>query len=82
MITELLHGEVALLLTQVTMKSLCIITIADEFVGNILCLQLGATEDNGEDAGIEVNDTLQGKILVLGVHQIVDVIDVLGTLVA
>lgn len=81
MVAELLHGEVALLLTQVTMKSLSIVTILDEFVGNVLSLQLGAAEDDGEDAWIKVDNALQSKILVLGIDEIVDVVDVLGTLI-
>ena len=82
MVTELLHGEVTLLLTQVAMQSLGIVTVLDELVGDVLCLQLGAAEDNRKDAWIEIDDTLQGEILVLGVHEIVDMVDVLGALVA
>ena len=57
-LTELLHGKVTLLLTQVAMKSLSIVTILDELVGDVLCLQLGAAEDNRKDAWIIIDDAL------------------------
>ena len=82
MIAELLHGEVTLLLTQVAVQRLCIITILDELIRNILSLQLGAAEDNRKDAWIEIHHALQGEILVLGIYQIVDVVYMLSTLVA
>ena len=80
-VTELLHRQVALLLTQVAVQRFGIITVFDEFVGNLLRLDLRATEDDGEDARIVVYDAFQGEILVLGVHQIIDVVHVLCTLV-
>ena len=82
MVAELLHGEVTLLLTQVAVQRLCIITILDELIRNILSLQLGAAEDNRKDAWIEIHHALQGEILVLGIYQIVDVVYMLSTLVA
>src|SRR5574344_148341 len=36
MLTKLLHGQVALLLRQVTMQRLCIITIMYQFIGHLL----------------------------------------------
>ena len=82
MVAELLHGEVTLLLTQVTVQRLCIITILNQLICNILSLQLGAAEDNRKDAWIEIHHALQGEILVLGIYQIVDVVYMLSTLVA
>ena len=82
MVAELLHGEVTLLLTQVAVQRLCIITILNQLICNILSLQLGAAEDNCKDAWIEIHHTLQGEILVLGIYQIVDVVYMLSTLVA
>ena len=82
MVAELLHGEVTLLLTQVAVQRLCIITILDELICNILSLQLGTTEDNCKDAWIEIHHAFQGEILVLGIYQIVDVVYMLSTLVA
>ena len=82
MVAELLHGEVTLLLTQVAVQCLCIITILNQLICNILSLQLGAAEDNCKDAWIEIHHTLQGEILVLGIYQIVDVVYMLSTLVA
>ena len=82
MVAELLHGEVTLLLTQVAVQRLCIITILNQLICNILSLQLGAAENNRKDAWIEIHHTLQGEILVLGIYQIVDVVYMLCTLVA
>ena len=81
MVAELLHGEVTLLLTQVAVQRLCIITILNQLICNILSLQLGAAEDNRKDAWIEIHHALQGEILVLGIYQIVDVVYMLSTLV-
>ena len=82
MVAELLHGEVTLLLTQVAVQRLCIITILNQLICNILSLQFGAAEDNCKDAWIEIHHALQGEILVLGIYQIVDVVYMLSTLVA
>ena len=82
MLAELLHRQVTLLLRQVTMQRLSIIPIANQFVGNLLCLQLRTAEYNGEDAGIIVYQPLQGKVFVLGIHHIIDVVHMLCTLVA
>ena len=82
MVAELLHGEVTLLLTQVAVQCLCIITILNQLICNILSLQLGAAEDNCKDAWIEIHHALQGEILVLGIYQIVNVVYMLSTLVA
>ena len=81
-LAELLHGEVALLLTEVAVERLSVVAIADEFVGNLLCLQFCAAEDDGEDAWVMVNHALQCQVLVLGVHHIIDMIYVLCTLIA
>ena len=82
MVAELLHGEVTLLLAQVAVQRLCIITILNQLICNILSVQLGAAEDNRKDAWIEIHHALQGEILVLGIYQIVDVVYMLSTLVA
>ena len=81
-LAELLHRQVALLLRQVTMQRFGVVAIAYELVGYLLCLDLGAAEDDGEDAWVEVYHALESQILVLGVHHIVDMVDVFGTLVA
>ena len=64
------------------MQRLGIVAVLDELVGYLLRLQLRAAEDDGKDTRIVVNDTLQGQILVLGVHHIVNMVHVLGALVA
>ena len=64
------------------MQRLCVVAVLDELVGNLLCLYLRTTEDDSEDAGVEVYDALQGEVFILGMHEVVDVVDVLGTFVA
>ena len=81
-LTELLHRKVTLLLTQITMQRLSIITIPNQFIGYLLCLYLRPTEDDGKDLGIVIHDTFQSEVLVFGVHQIIDMVHVLCTLVA
>ena len=63
------------------MQGFGIVAVADELVGYFLCLNLCAAEDNGKDAGIIVHDALQGEILVLGIDHIIDMVDVLSTLI-
>ncbi len=64
------------------MQRLGVVAVAYELVGHLLCLLLCAAEDDGKDARVEVDDALQGQILVLGVHHIIDVVYALGALVA
>ena len=82
MLAELLHGQVALLLREVAVQRLCIVTIAYQLVGHFLCLQLCATEDDGEDARIVVHQSFQRQVFVLGVYHIVDMVYVLSPFVA
>ena len=81
-VAELLHGEVALLLTQVAVQRFGIVSVANKLVGNFLRLDLGTAKDDGEDTWIEVYQTFQGQIFILGVHHIIYVVHLLGTLVA
>ena len=81
MVTELLHGKVSLLLTQITMQRLCIIAVLNQFVCYFLRFDLRATEDNGKDTWIIVNDTFQREILILGIHHIIDMVHILSTLI-
>ena len=81
-LAELLHGQVALLLRQVTVQRLGVVAVLDELVGYLLRFYLRAAEDDGEDFGVVVHDALQCQVLVLCVHHVIDVVNVLGTLVA
>ena len=81
-VSEFLHREVALLLRQVAMQRFGVVSVLYQFVGNILCLYLCTTENYRKDAGVEVNDALQGKIFVLCAHHIVDMVYVLCALIA
>ena len=64
------------------MQRFSVVAVLDEFVGHLLCLNLRTTEDDGEDAGIVVNDALQCQVFVFGIHHIIYMVYVLGTLVA
>ena len=81
MTAELLHRQVTLLLGEVAVERLGIVAVVDELVGYLLRLTLCATEYYRIDSGIIVDDALQRKVFVLGVDQIVDMVDVFGTLV-
>ena len=82
MLAELLHGEVALLLTQVAMQRLCVVSILDKFVGNLLRFNLCPAEDNGKNAWVVIHDALQCQVFVTRIHHIINVVHVLGTLVS
>ena len=82
MITELLHREVSLLLTQIAVKGFCIVAIPNQFVGNLLRLYLRSAEDNGENARVEVDQAFQSQVFVLRIHHIIDVVHLLCALVA
>ena len=81
-LAEALHGEVALLLAEVAVQGVGVVSVAYEPVGHLLRLHACAAEDDGIDAGIVVHHALQGQVLVLGRHHVVDVVHVLGALVA
>ena len=80
-LTELLHRQVTLLLGEVAMQRLRIIAILNQFVGYLLRLYLRTAENDGEDTGIEIYDTLQRQVFILGIHHIIDVIHILCTLI-
>ncbi len=82
MLAELLHGEVALLLAQVAVQALCVVSVAYQQVGNLLCFNFRAAEHDGVNLRVEVNDALQCQIFVLGVHHIIYVVHVFRTLVS
>ena len=82
MLTELLHRQVALLLRQVAMQCLGVVAVLNQFVGNFLRFELGATENDGKNAGIIVYDALQGQILILCLHHIIDMVHVFSAFVA
>ena len=81
-LAELLHREVALLLREVAVQRLGVVSVVDELVGYLLRLALCAAEYYGENLRVVVNDALQGEVLVLGVDHIINVVHVLGALVA
>ena len=81
-LTELLHRQVALLLAQVAVQGLGVVAVLDEFIGNLLRFDLRAAEDDGEDVGIEVDNTLQRQVFIPGMHHVIDMVHVLGALVA
>ena len=81
-LTELLHGKVALLLGEVAMQSIGIIAVANQVISHLLRLHTRATENNSIDTRIEIHQTFQGQVLILGMNHVIDVIDVLSTLVA
>ena len=82
MLPELLHRQVTLGLGEVAVERLGVVAVANQLVGNLLRLGLRTAEDDGKDTGIIVHDALQGKVFVLGIHHIIDMVDVLSPLVS
>ena len=82
MLAELLHGEVALLLAEVAMQTLGVISVVYQFVGYLLRVTLCAAENDAEYLRVVIDYTLECEVFVLGVHHVIDMVDVLGTLVA
>ena len=81
MVAEFLHRQITLLLRQVAMQAVGVISVGDEFVGNLLGLLAGAAEDDAVDVGVIVGDTLEGEIFVVSFHHIIDVLHVFRTLI-
>ena len=64
------------------MQRFCAITVFDELVGYLLSFEARAAEDDAIDAGVVVDNTLEGCIFVLCLDEIVGVIHVFCTFVA
>ena len=80
--TKLLHREFTLLLRQFAVQGIGVVAVANQVVSYLLCLESCTAEDDGIDAGIVIDDALQGEILVARVYHIIYVVDVLGAFVA
>ena len=81
-LAELLHRKVALCLRKFAVERLCVVTVLNEFVGNLLSLHTGAAEDNGVDFRIVVGYSLESVVFVLSRHEVVDVVHLLRALVS
>ena len=80
-IAKLLHGEITLLLTEITVQCFGIVSITYQLVSNFLCFKLCTTKDNCKDARIKVDQSFQSRVFIFCIHQIIDMIHLLGTLV-
>ena len=74
--------EVALGLREVAVEGFGVVAVADEEVGDFLCLHTGAAEDDAVDFREIVHHAFQCEVFVFGVYEIIDVVDVFGTFVA
>ena len=63
------------------MQRIGVVAILNQLVGDLLCLLTGTAEDNAIDIGVIVGDAFQGKVFVLRTHHIIDVADILVSLV-
>ena len=79
---ETLHGQVALLLGEVAVECVGIVSIADQIVRHLLCLQPSAAEDDGIDARIVIDNAFEGVITVARVYHIIYMVYVLRPFVA
>ena len=80
-IAEFLHREITLLLGEISMQRFGIITVFNQFIGYLLRLYLRTAENDGEDTGIEIYDTLQCQVFILGIHHVIDMVHILCTLI-
>ena len=81
-VAELLHRQIALLLREFAVQRFRIVAVTNEMVRHFLRFHSRAAKDDGIDSGEIVHDTLQGDILVFGLDEIVDVVDVFSTFVS
>ena len=81
-LAELLHREVALRLREIAVEGFGVVAVADQEVCDFLRFHAGAAKHDGIDARVVVHDTLECQILVAGVDEVVNMIDVLRPLVA
>ena len=63
------------------MQCLSIISVLNQLIGNLLRLSLCTAEHNCINLWIEVNQSLQGKVLFACIHHIIDMVYTLSTLV-
>ena len=63
------------------MECLGVISVLYKLVCHLLCLHLGAAEDDAIDAWEVVHHAFQRQILILGVDHIIYMVHVLRTLV-
>ena len=81
-VAELTHCQVALRLAQVAVQAVGVIAVGYKLVGYFLRLAARTAEDYAVDIGVVVGYTFEGQIFVVGLHHIIYMLDILGTLVA
>ena len=81
MLAEALHRQVALLLREVSVEGVGVVTVLNQFVGNLLRLHACATKNDGIDFRVVINDTFEGEVFVARAYHIIYMIDVLGAFV-
>ena len=82
MLTEFLHGQIALRLCQISVQSLCTIPIFDELISHLLRFETCAAEDNAINARVVVHNSFECGIFVLCFHEIIRMIHVFSTFIA
>ena len=82
MVSEFFHCKIPLSLRKVSVQTICIIAIGDEFVGNLLSLLLCAAENYAVDVGTVVNHPFEREIFVMCLDHIIDMPHILRPLVA
>ena len=63
------------------MQRLGIVSVLNQLISNLLCLNFCTAEHNRINLWIEVNQSLQGKVLVACIHHIINMVYTLCTLV-
>ena len=69
---EFLHHGIALRLRQVAVERVCIVSVGDQLVGDLLRVAPCAAENDTVYIGVIVGDTFQGEVFVFCVAHVVD----------
>ena len=82
LLAELLHCKVALSLRQFAVEGFGIISVLNEFVGNLLRFHSGTAENNSIYLWLIINNAFQSRIFVACMNKIVFVVHFLRSLIA
>ena len=64
------------------MKSIRVVTIFDKCISYLLCFCFCSAENDSENFGIVIRDTLQSEITIFRMNNVIQVLDVLVTRIA
>ena len=80
-LAELLHHQVALCLGKLSVKRIGVVSVLNQFVGNLLCFLTGAAEDDSVNLRIVIGNAFQCQVFIFGVYHIEHMVHVFASLV-